>query len=128
MKHFLAVITACVLLNGCGLQSVDPVNTNRLLKTTHSVYMDIRTVVTDPEVRPMFSPAELEKLAELERQYLAVTEILKKHPNNEEAVQQVSQLATEILGILGEVEFVDGAKPYIAAIRISTQLLKNHLP
>lgn len=128
MKNLLvALAIICFLGIGC-VQSEGPVNTNRVLKTTQAIYLDVRTVVTDPEVMPLFAPAELERLADLERQYLEVAERMEAFPDDGEAIEQVSYLAGEILGIIDEVEFVDGAKPYIAAIRISIQLLKNHLP
>jgi hypothetical protein len=123
-----AVLVADLFLMGCvETTGPGPVDTGRVLKTTHAIYLDVRTVVTDPEVMPMFAPAELQRLAELERQYLEVAERMEAYPNDAEAIEKVSYLAGEILGITNEVAFVGKARPYIAAIRISIQILRNHL-
>lgn len=127
---FLAMaglLVANMLFLGCVEESSGPITESKILKTTDAIYRDIRIVVTDPEVRPMFSQNELDKLAELEKQYLEVVEILVEYPSDEDAIQRISWLATEVLGIFEQVTFVDKARPYIAAIRISIQILKNHL-
>lgn len=127
---FLAMaglLVANMLFLGCVEESSGPITESKILKTTDAIYRDIRIVVTDPEVRPMFSQNELDKLAELEEQYLEVVEILVEYPSDEDAIQRISWLATEVLGIFEQVTFVDKARPYIAAIRISIQILKNHL-
>jgi hypothetical protein len=127
MKQLFAALAIVVIIGiGC-VQSNGPVDTSRVLKTTHAIYLDVRTVVTDPAVMPMFAPAELQRLAELERQYLEVAERMEAYPNDAEAIEKVSYLAGEILGIINEVAFVGKARPYIAAIRISIQILRNHL-
>jgi hypothetical protein len=129
MKKTLAVLAIVALcFAGCiGTQSGDPVTENKVLKTADAIYRDIRIVVTDPEIKPMFSPKELEQLAELEDRYLAVVDVLKQYPDDAEAIQKISYLATEVLGIFEQVTFVDKARPYVAAIRISIQILRNHL-
>jgi hypothetical protein len=129
MKRFLlAMLMVAFLFTGCvGVQGNGPVDGNNILKTTDAIYRDIRIVVTDPEVKPMFSQKELEKMAKLEAQYLDVVETLQMYPNDSAAIQQISWLATEVLGIFEQVAYVEKTRPYIAAIRISIQILKNHL-
>jgi hypothetical protein len=129
MKKLLAVLAVMVLVfAGCiGTQSGDPVTENKVLKTADAIYRDIRIVVTDPEIQPMFSPKELEQLASLEDRYLDGVDVLKQYPDDAEAIQKISYLATEVLDIFEQVTFVDKARPYVAAIRISIQILRNHL-
>lgn len=129
MKRFLlAMLMVAFLFTGCvGVQGTGPVDADNILKTTDAIYRDIRIVVTDPEVKPMFSPEELEKMAKLEAQYLDVVETLQMYPNDADAIQQISWLATEVLGVFEQVAYVEKTRPYIAAIRISIQILKNHL-
>lgn len=127
MKKLLLISLVLVMVGlGC-TQSSGPVTENKVLKTADAIYRDIRIVVTDPEIKPMFSPKELEQLAELEDRYLAVVDVLKQYPDDAEAIQKISFLATEVLGIFEQVTFVDKARPYVAAIRISIQILRNHL-
>ena len=125
MKKLFAIL-ALLALVGCNYQA-GPVKADRLLKTTHAIYLDVRTVVTDPAVMPMFMPAELRQLSELERQYLEAVRILEGRPDDAAAIEQISYLATEILMVLEQVVFVEKVRPYVAAIRISIKLLRNHL-
>jgi hypothetical protein len=128
MKKFLVAAAILAIVGiGCVQESSGPVTENKVLKTTNAIYLDIRTVVTDPEIRPMFSPKELEKMAELEDRYLDVVDVLKQYPDDAEAIQKISYLATEVLGIFEQVTYVEKVRPYVAAIRISIQILRNHL-
>jgi hypothetical protein len=52
---------------------------------------------------------------------------MKAFPEDAEAIEQISWIATEILTIIGEVESIEKYRPYVAAIRISIQVLRNHL-
>jgi predicted RNA-binding protein with EMAP domain len=127
MKKLLTTLAIiCFLGIGC-VQSGGPVNENKILKTTNSIYLDVRTVVTDPEVITLFTAEELERLAELEKRYLQVADTLRAFPDDAEAIEQISWIATEILTIIGEVESIEKYQPYVAAIRISIQVLRNHL-
>jgi hypothetical protein len=125
-KLLLLLAIICFLGIGCAL-SEGPVTENKVLKTADAIYRDIRIVVTDPEIQPMFSPKELEQLASLEDRYLDGVDVLKQYPDDAEAIQKISYLATEVLDIFEQVTFVDKARPYVAAIRISIQILRNHL-
>lgn len=127
MKKILAVLAVLAIVGfGC-VQSSGPVTENKILKTTNAIYLDVRTVVTDPEVMPLFTAEELERLAELEKRYLQVADTLRAFPDDAEAIEQISWIATEILTIIGDVESIEKYQPYVAAIRISIQVLRNHL-
>ncbi len=121
------VLAADSLFIGCGPGPVGPVTDSRALKTAQAIYLDVRTVVTDPEVVPMFAPAELKRLGQLEQTYLAAADTLRRYPDDQAAIAQLSFVATEILGIIDEVTFVGKVRPYVAAIRISVKILQNHL-
>lgn len=122
------LLTTTLFFIGCiGVEPTGPAKSDKVLKTTNAIYRDIRIVVTDPEIKPMFSPKELEKLAELEDRYLDVVDVLKQYPDDAEAIQKVLYLATEVLGIFEQVTFIEKSRPYVAAIRISIQILRNHL-
>jgi predicted RNA-binding protein with EMAP domain len=125
-KWILLLAIICFLGIGCA-QSEGPVTENKVLETTQAIYLDVRTVVTDPEVMPLFTDKELERLAELEKRYLQVADTLRAFPDDAEAIEQISWIANEILTIIGEVESIEKYQPYVAAIRISIQVLRNHL-
>lgn len=128
MKKLLITALTIICFFGIGCAQLgDPVTENKILKTTNSIYLDVRTVVTDPEVIPLFTAEELERLAELEKRYLQVADTLRAFPDDAEAIEQISWIATEILMIINEVEFIEKYRPYVAAIRISIQVLRNHL-
>lgn len=129
MTLAFCALMACSLA-GCATPGdpFSPPDINRVLQETQKIYLDVRTVVTDPEVLPLFTDEELERLADLERRYLEVAERMKAFPEDAEAIEQVSFIAGEILEILDEITFVEKARPYVAAIRISIGILRNHLP
>ena len=135
MKRFI-VVTMIIALVGLGfgcndVSSTGPVTeltkTEKILATTDRIYTDIRIVVTDPEVRTLFSKDTLNKLSELETKYLATTERLKMVPDDAEAIEFLSMYATEALAIFGDVTMIEKYRPYMAMIRISIKLLRSHL-
>ena len=126
MKKLLAALAVLAIMGmGC-VQSSGPVTDNKVLKTANAIYLDVRTVITDPEVMPMFTPGELERLSDLERKYLEVADTLRAFPDDSEAIEQLSWIATEILYTINSVQ-VEKYRPYVAAIRISIKLLRNHI-
>lgn len=124
-KIFLAALVLAIVGFGC-VSSSGPVTENKVLKTANSIYLDVRTVITDPEVMPMFTPSELDRLEDLERKYLEVADTLRAFPDDAEAIEQLSWIATEILYVINSVQ-VEKYRPYVAAIRISIKLLRNHI-
>lgn len=132
MKKYLAMmmiaVIGCFLFMGClGEKTTGPpVTENKVLKTANAIYLDIRTIVTDPEVKPMFTDKELDRMAELEQEYLEAAKILRAFPDDAGAIDQLSWVATEILYTINAVK-VEKYRPYVAAIRISIKLLRNHI-
>lgn len=124
---FFATLFLMALALGCVPKSGDPVTESRVLKTANAIYLDVRTVVTDPEVKPLFFPRDLEKLADLEQQYLEAAAVLELYPSDAGAIAKVSYLGGELLGLLDEVVVVEKYRSYLAAIRISIKLLRNHI-
>ena len=128
MKNLLVLIAiVCSLMFSCVPKPVNPAAESRVLKTANAIYLDVRTVVTDPEVKSLFAPGDLKRLSDLERQYLEVADTLKQYPNDAEAVTKISYLASEILDLLDEVAVIEKYRSYLAAIRISIKILRNHI-
>ena len=115
-------------LSACVKESSGPVDgKNSIIGTTDKLYVDIKTVVTDPEVRPLFSDEDMEYMAELERTYLDATATLRARPDDAEAIQVIAGVATDILMVIKGVEFTEKYRPYVSAIRISIKILRNHI-
>jgi len=123
-----ALIALAWIGTGCNGAGADgPVDGNKLLSTTDRLYTSIKIVVTDPEVRPLFSDEDMARLAELEQTYLAATETLRANPDDAGAIEVIAGVATDILMIVNGTEFTDKYRPAVAAIRISINILKSHL-
>lgn len=99
----------------------------KILNTTDKIYMDIRLVITSPEVLPMFTDEELKTLVELEKRYLEVVSILREYPDDSSALKRISVIAEEILNVLELVSFVPAASPYVTAAKVSLRILQNHI-
>ena len=119
------ILILLLVLMGC--IETGPYTPDKVLSVTQATYLDVRTVVTDPEVLPMFSPAEIKALEDLETRYLAAADRLKNFPGEADAIEQVANLATDLLTIINNVDFLPKVRPYVSAIRISIQLLRNRL-
>jgi len=136
-KLFAALAIVMFLFTGFGCGGPQPkgpdsvevelTKTEKLLATTDRIYRNIRIVITDPEVQTLFSEKTLGKLAKLEDDYLATTKILKAFPEDAETIEKISVLATEVVVILNDVEFMEKYRPYVSAIRISINLLRANL-
>lgn len=125
MKKLFCILLILVLPS-CVMTGTGSKDTS-LLDVTDDLYEDIKIVVTDPAVQPMFSPATMKRLKSLEEDYLIAKLILKDYPEDAEALQKLTYVSTEILGIIGGIQ-VERVQPYIAAIRISIQILQRRLP
>jgi len=105
----------------------------RVVKTTNAVYLDIKTVVTDPEIKPMIPEKTLDRLAVVEQVYLKAANALQfpeadNTKPNTKPLGAIVYCADEILGIIDSLVLDGRYERQIAAIRLSIKILKNHLP
>jgi hypothetical protein len=98
----------------------------RVLKTANVIYLDAKTILTDPMVQQSLSPGTIQTLAELERNYLTTVMVLRATPDSADALMALAQHADTLLSIVSKVN-VGQYTQTIAALRISVMLLKNHL-
>jgi hypothetical protein len=123
MKKILAILMMAIMTTftmACN-------NTDQILKTANVIYLDIKTIVTDPEVKPVISKSDWEKLAGLERTYLEATLVLKETPSDEGALGLLVYCTDEILTMIDSIENTEKYVQAIAAIRFSVKILKNHM-
>jgi bifunctional N-acetylglucosamine-1-phosphate-uridyltransferase/glucosamine-1-phosphate-acetyltransferase GlmU-like protein len=113
-----------VLQSCAGVQTQGPAS---VLDVTDDLYEDIKIIVTDPDIKPLFSQATLERLQGLEEDYLEAKEVLKGYPEDAEALERLMYISEEILAIIGDNK-AEKLRPYIAGIRVSIQILRRHLP
>jgi hypothetical protein len=119
------VLLALIVLSAFALFSCN--SEERLIRVSNAIYLDVKTVVTDPAIMEDISPEKLEKLAELERTYLEAVSILKRMPKDEGALTMLVFCADELLIIVDDLDKYGKYKDVVTTIRISTKLLKNHM-
>lgn len=130
MKHFrnafilflvaVALVTMAWITTGCR-------DTEKIIKTSNALYLDIKTIVTDPEVAAGIPPATMERLADLERTYLEAVQVLRDRPDSAEPLDMLVFCADEILTIINGTPMTGKYQSAVAAIRISIGILRNHL-
>jgi len=119
------VLLALIVLSAFVLFSCN--SEERLIRVSNAIYLDVKTVVTDPAIMEDISPERLEKLAELERTYLETVSILKRMPKDEGALEMLVFCADELLIIVDDLDKYGKYRDVVTTIRISTKLLKNHM-
>lgn len=119
------VLLALIVLSAFALFSCN--SEERLIRVSNAIYLDVKTVVTDPAIMEDISPERLEKLAELERTYLEAVSILKRMPKDEGALTMLVFCADELLILVDDLDKYGKYKDVVTTIRISTKLLKNHM-
>lgn len=122
MKNFVFVLMIIFSLVFVGCEK----SKEEILQTTNTVYLDIKTVVTDPSVRPMFSEEELTELRQLERTYLTAVDVYDKS-EDQDSLKVISDCASEILVLLTKNVVDDRYKAEITAVRLSIKILRNHI-
>lgn len=124
MKKLFCILLILVLPS-CVMTGTGSKDTS-LLDVTDTLYEDIKIVVTDPDLRPLFSQETLERLQGLEEDYLEAKVVLEGYPEDAEALQKLMYISEEILAIIGDNK-AEKLRPYIAGIRVSIQILQRHL-
>lgn len=123
--RFNLTILFAFLIAGIFLGCTD---SKEILKTTNALYLDIKTVVTDPAIQPGISTEALDKLVVIEMNYLMAASKLKEvGAADMKPLSVIISCADEILGILDALVLDGKYERQISAIRLSIKILKNHL-
>jgi len=118
----LFMVSMATVFFGC---TEDP---DKMLKITNALYLDIKTVVTDPEIKPMIPDKTVERLVVVEQVYLKAASALKSNKSDaQRPLATIVGCADEILDIIGTLVLDGSYDRQLAAIRLSVKILKNHL-
>lgn len=122
----LLAVFFVIALSGCKTSK------DALLVEMDAIYLDIKTVVTDPDVEPLISVDKMERLKKAEQLYLKAVRVLKSLDNFENtdgqlSLEDISSCADTILSIIDSLDVYGRYGPEIAAARISLKVLKNHI-
>ena len=104
-------------------------DTKKIVAVTNALYLDIKSIVTDPDIKPMIQPGVIERLEELEHIYLSAANSLKEAGpgDTKPATKILIACADEVLSIICNMAFDGAYDKQIAAIRLSIKILQNHL-
>lgn len=120
------ILVMVVILLGCNMDK------DKILSETNSIYLDIKTVVTDPAVSVLIPEKQMEKLAAAEQKYLKAVALLKNTEsidtdNGKVTLKTIIECADTILEVIDALDLVGRYQAEIAAARVSIKVLKNHL-
>ena len=120
------LVVSLIMLSGCE-QSKE-----KLLAEMNTIYLDVRTVITDPLVLPLIPEDKLSILQEAEKKYLDAVAILKTIDSEDTTdkkakLRTIIECADTILSVLDSLPISSSHKLELAAARVSINILKNHL-
>ena len=122
----LFILAMAVIMPGCTMDK------DEILSETNSIYLDIKTVVTDPAVSVLIPEKQMEKLAAAEQKYLKAVAILKNTDSIDTedgkiTLKNIIDCADTILEVIDALDLVGRYQAEIASARVSLKVLKNHL-
>lgn len=115
----------CVLMF-IGLSGCDQ-DTRQVLKQADTLYLVIRTVITDPGVLPLLSPETLEKLVVLEHNYLEAKNAYLAGANMEGLRAKILSYTGSLIGIFEQLPVMDKYKDQMSTARVAVKILKIQL-
>ena len=125
MRKLLTILTLFALI---GLTAAcDEVTPEKAAKTINAIYLDIKTIVTDPEVRAPISDEDMFNLQSAERKYLIAAEKYKLY-GGAEHIDTIMLCADTFLSVFVEDKLDERQQQRLAAVRVAIKVLKNHLP
>ncbi len=127
-NYFISIIALTLVFAmalGIGCKMSRP----KRLETINALYLDIKTIVTDPTVRPMIPPEKMAELAELERVYLETVMKLQASqvPEDQADLSVIVDCGTALLGIIDELVLDGKYNKQMQAIQLGIKVLSNHI-
>lgn len=123
-KIYLFIMLAFALV----LSGVFAMGCNQdVFQTADTLYLDIKTIVTDEEVMPLIPDKTMEHLAVVEKVYLSATKLKDVDPNDIKPFELLIACADEILSLMDDLQLGEKYDKPLAAIRISVKMLRNHI-
>lgn len=96
-------------------------------RTADVIYLDIKVIVTDKDVRPLIPDKTMEKLAQVEQVYLVASKLKDVDPNDTAPFKLLISCADEILVLMDGLDLGPKYEKPISSIRIGVKVLKNHI-
>jgi hypothetical protein len=115
---FLLALALVLPLTGCNQD---------IFKTADALYLDIKVLVLDEDIRPLIPDKTMERLARVEKAYLSASKLKAVAPDNIRPLELLIACADEILLLLDDLDLGERHERHIAAVRISVKVLRNHI-
>ena len=96
-----------------------------LFKKADIMYLDIKTIVTDPAVASFIPEATMQRLSVAEQAYLKASAL--KDQDNETALKMLANVADEVLKLVEDLQVAEKYQAQVDAIRVVLKILKNHI-
>ncbi len=127
-NYFISII-AVTLVFAMALGIGCKMSRTKRLETINALYLDIKTIVTDPNVRPLIPPDKMADLAALERIYLEAVMNLEasKAPDDKIDLTTIVDCGSALLGIIDEIALDGKYARQLEAVQLGIKVLKNHL-
>jgi len=122
---FMTIIGMLFTLTSCGLNGSN-ITREQLFAETDLIYDDIKTIVTDKDVRPLISNNTLLRLKKAETIYLSAREGLKL-PGVADPVDLLIQSGLELVDILNTFAANGKYARQISAARVISKVMLNRI-
>ena len=120
MAVALVAVFSCVLV-GCD-------DDKTVFERAEVLRLDIRTIVTDPAIKPMIPETTLARLAMAEKVFLEAKSVYDSGGGGDvEPLALLANSADEIVTILDQLALGGKYEREIAAIRLAVKILRNRL-
>jgi len=122
-----AVIAAVIMLIAGGIALIPSCqdDAESLFKKADIMYLDIKTIVTDPAVASFIPEATMQRLAVAEKVYLKASAL--KGQDNETALKLLANVADEVINLVEDLQVAEKYQAQVDAIRVVLKILKNHI-
>lgn len=130
MKKFLWLFMVIALASvlSCGLIGCKGGGDKTVFDRADLLRLDIRTIVTDPAVRPMIPESTLARLGTAESVFLKAKAVYDSGGGGDaEPLELLANSADEIITILDQLALGGKYEQEIAAIRLAVKILRNRL-
>jgi len=97
----------------------------KLFQKADVMYLDIKTIVTDPAVAVFIPEPTMQRLAIAEQVYLRASAL--KEQDNENALRLLANVADEVINLVEDLQVAEKYQPQIDAIRVVLKILRNHI-
>jgi hypothetical protein len=125
-RYFTLAFALVIIISGIFYGCTE--DREKMVRTTNAIYLDIKTVVTDPTVKPMIPEKTLGRLVVVEQVYLNAAKTLKEPGiDSAEPLTIIINCADEILDTINILVLDEKYEKQLAVIRFSIKILKNHL-